>query len=660
MNQLKEKLTSAAEHLLQVSKEIQSVPGMQAQAQAMQERAERLQANRFTVALFGAFSAGKSSFANALMGDLVLPVSPNPTTAAINKIMPPTDTQPHGTVRVVLKSRESVEQDVIRSLAVFGLAASTLEEALSALGKIDISAIPPTAKPHYTFLKAVTKGLGEMSAHLGGELIVDMKAFKGFVAKEEKACFAEYIELFYACPLTDQGIVLVDTPGADSINARHTGVAFEYMKNADAVLFVTYYNHAFSQADHEFLLQMGRVKDTFDMDKMFFLVNAADLAASEEELAGVITHVEKNLLSCGIRHPRIYPVSSQTALLARMHEAGKLNASAEKLYRQRTGTEEGAPLAPAEDAFRLSGMALFEQEFLRFTLEELTQIAVNAAMGEIRRAHSTLSEIIRMAQADETERDARRQAAAQAREAALAAVEALSIASAERDLQKEREELVYYVKQRLFFRFTELVNVAFNPAVLIEDGRNIKQALQGCLADLLRSICYDLAQELRATTLRLEKFLHKQGKELVQQWQQDVQKYATGLTLAPYQPRQVDTLSFADELPLAPNALQPSLAHFRNTKDFFEQDGKAKLREDLEKRLQDPVSAYLQTGSAELGEQFSSLLSEIVAEERSRVADQVEAYFTGIFAALDLDLDLDELSSKLGRIEAHTGTEESK
>ncbi|WP_449441895.1 hypothetical protein [Ureibacillus acetophenoni] len=28
------------------------------------------------------------------------------------------------------------------------------------------------------------------------------------------------------------GVTLVDTPGADSINARHTGVAFDYIRNA--------------------------------------------------------------------------------------------------------------------------------------------------------------------------------------------------------------------------------------------------------------------------------------------------------------------------------------------------------------------------------------------------------------------------------------------
>ena len=652
MNQLREKLSAAAERLRRASIEIESVPGMQGQAQAMLERAERLDANRFTVALFGAFSAGKSSFANALMGDLVLPVSPNPTTAAINKIMPPTEEQPHGTVRVVLKSREAVEQDVLRSLAVFGLSARDLEGALDELNKIDVALIPPTAKPHYTFLKAVTKGLGEMGDHLGGELLVDMKAFRGFVAKEEKACFAEYIELYYSCPLTEQGIVLVDTPGADSINARHTGVAFEYMKNADAVLFVTYYNHAFSQADREFLLQMGRVKDTFEMDKMFFIVNAADLAASPEELQDVITHVEKNLLTCGIRLPRIYPVSSQTALLARMHEHGKLSGSSEKVYRQRTNRAEEDELMAPDEAFALSGMARFEQDFLRFTIEELTQIAVNAALGEIRRANDTLEEFMRMAQAGESERLARKEAALDARTAALTAVDALSVAAMERDLAKEREELLYYVKQRLFFRFNELFGFAFNPAVLKEDGRNMKQALQGCLTDLLRSISYDLAQELRATTLRLEKFVNKQGVALIQHLQQDVQAYATGLALAPYQPRKVETLSFAEELPVSAAALQPVLSLFKNTKDFFEQDGRVKMREELEKRLQEPIAAYIASGSEQLHEQFAGLFASLVAEERSRVKQQVESYFTGLIAALEMKVDLPELEAKRNRVAA--------
>ncbi|MGE5702396.1 MAG: dynamin family protein [Clostridia bacterium] len=652
MNQLRQKLIDAAQNLRGVSEEIRTIPGMQAQSKAMTERAERLEANRFTVALFGAFSAGKSSFANALMGDMILPVSPNPTTAAINKIMPPTEQYPHGTVRVVLKSMEAVEADVLRSLAVFDIHARDLESGLAEVARIDVTQVAPNAKPHYTFLKAVVKGHAEMSAHIGGELIVDMQAFKGFVAKEEKACFTEYIELFYSCALTEQGIVLVDTPGADSINARHTGVAFDYMKNADVVLFVTYYNHAFAQADREFLLQMGRVKDTFEMDKMFFLVNAADLASSQEELAGVVEHVEKNLLSCGIRHPRIYPISSQTALLARMEEKGKLSGSSEKVYRQRLGVGETDPLPSVEAGLAHSGLSRFEQDFLRFTLEELTQIAVDASYHEIRRAHALLDEFISMAQADEGLRAKRREAAVQAQEAATTAVRSLSIANEERDLAKERDELLYYVKQRLFFRFNELFNYAFNPSVLKEDGRNMKQALQGSQAELIRMIGYDLAQELRATTLRLEKFLNKLGGRLVEQWGKEIAGMTAGLTLAAYTYHPVDTPAFNEELPVASAsaALGKALGLFKNTKDFFEQDGKSKLRDELEKLLQEPVSSYLAQGGELLASKLADTFAGVVAEERDRVLEQINEYFTGIFAALDMTFDLEELKQRQQRI----------
>jgi len=651
MNQLKQKLLETAQACKQVSDTIIDVPGMLAQAKAMRERAGRLEANRFTVALFGAFSAGKSSFANALMGDLILPVSPNPTTAAINKIMPPDEKYPHGTVRVVLKSHAVLEQDVLRSLAVFGIQESAMEKALSALDSIDVAQIAANAKPHYTFLKAVKKGMADMEAHIGSELIVDMQAFKSFVAKEEKACFADFIELYYSCPLTDQGIVLVDTPGADSINARHTGVAFEYMKNADVVLFVTYYNHAFAQADREFLMQMGRVKETFELDKMFFLVNAADLAASEEELAGVVAHVEKNLLACGIRLPRIYPISSQTALLARMHGAGKLNGSAEKLYRQRTGAVEGE-LMPMEQGLQLSGIAAFERDFNRFILEELTQMAVEAAQSEIKRAYDMLGEWLTLAKEGESARQAHKEAAEAARRQALRLVADLSVASEERDLAKEQEELLYYVKQRLFFRFNELFSYAFNPAVLKEDGRNIKQALQDCLQELARSISYDLGQELRATSLRMEKFLNKLGASLAKEWEKSLAPLMHGATLSPYVNRQIQTPDFPGELPADAHAqLQASLKLFKNTKDFFEQDGKTVMRESLEKAMQQPVSEYLQTGAHILSDCFTAAFANMVESERSRISEQIEEYFTGVFAALDMKIDMEALHSKHATVE---------
>jgi hypothetical protein len=94
------------------------------------------------------------------------------------------------------------------------------------------------------------------------------------------------------------------------------------------------------------------------------------------------------------------------------------------------------------------------------------------------------------------------------------------------------------------------------------------------------------------------------------------------------------------------------LSLFKNTKDFFEQDGRVKMREELEKRLQEPIAAYIASGSEQLHEQFAELFASLVAEERSRVKQQVESYFTGLIAALEMKVDLPELEAKRNRVAA--------
>ncbi|WP_197467732.1 dynamin family protein, partial [Ferroacidibacillus organovorans] len=82
----------------------------------LSQRAERLLNQESTIAVFGAFSAGKSSLINALVGRNLLPVSPNPTTASINRILPPTDVYPHETVRVFMKSAAQIQDEVAQAL----------------------------------------------------------------------------------------------------------------------------------------------------------------------------------------------------------------------------------------------------------------------------------------------------------------------------------------------------------------------------------------------------------------------------------------------------------------------------------------------------------------------------------------------------------------
>src|SRR5699024_6418162 len=184
-------------------------------------------------------------------------------------------------------------------------------------------------------------------------------------------------DLYYDCALTRKGITLVDTPGADSVNARHTNVAFDYIKEADAILYVTYFNHAITSADRDFLVQLGRVKEAFELDKMFFIVNASDLAENEADLNLVLKYVEEQLLQFGIRQPKIYPVSSKKSLI---EKTNKLPLNEE--------------------------MHHFEENFYTFIEEDLASLTIQSAIWDMNRAKTTLDHFIQSAHLTADERKA--------------------------------------------------------------------------------------------------------------------------------------------------------------------------------------------------------------------------------------------------------------
>lgn len=608
----KAKLQQTAKLLRQTADVTKSIAGVSAAFQGLTERANRLEKNLFTIALFGAFSAGKSSFANALMGNRVLPVSPNPTTAAINKVLPPDDDHPHGTVRVKLKSESDLMKDLSHSLKVFGQDATSIVQAINQVKVLKAEDWNPSAKPHYSFLKAAEQGYAALGSQLGEELIVDAEQYQSFVTDEQKAAFVEWIELYYHCPLTAQGIALVDTPGADSINARHTGVAFEYIKNADAVLFVTYYNHAFSHADKDFLTQLGRVKETFEMDKMFFIVNAADLAKDEEELQSVVTHVRDNLTTHGIREARIYPISSQKALIS----------------------EELAH----------SGLPEFEKDFITFTVEELTQVAVASAAYEVERLRKQIAQLLFSFQQDESERIRQKEAAIITRVTALQ--QHVDYASNLKLIEKESSELLFYVKKRILDRFNEYFQLAFNPASIKEDGRNMKQVLRGCLDELLQSISYELSQEARATTLRMERYLRKSQERSYAKWCESLSNTikSSSFEPSPHTPCPVVTPDFPLEMEIEDiGPFTKALSLYKNARHFFELDGRIAMREALEKQFLPVVNNHITQLESLFNSFYTQTFEDQMSEMKSEILLQVDSYYEGIIGMLSNEIDVHAL-----------------
>ncbi|PWA13274.1 hypothetical protein DCC39_02180 [Pueribacillus theae] len=647
----REAILHTVHKLKAVSKEIKGLSGFKTTAKEMIERANRLENKQYTVALFGAFSAGKSSFANALIGDHVLPVSPNPTTATINKILPVNDEHPHGTVVVKMKPEKLLLEDIQSSLKYFNKQVDTIHGTRETIDTIKADELSPKEKPHFSFLQAVRRGIDFYRNHAGSEMTISLKEFEQFVADEEKACFVEWIELYYDCPLTQEGITLVDTPGADSVNARHTGVAFEYIKNADAILFVTYYNHAFSHADKEFLIQLGRVKDIFELDKMFFIVNAADLAKSNDELEMVLEHVNGNLLQYGIRHPRIFPVSSQMALLSKIGQKRKLSTEQETRLMGMMKATSGNVTDLSEKGYVQSKIEAFERSFHLFTSKELTAAAVDAANTEISRTVETLKEWIESAQLSSEKREEKRRQSEQLRNDLINEVRSIELASDKRALLQEIEELFYYVKQRLFLRYNEMFQQAFNPAVLQNDKQPVKEKLKGCLQELVDFIGFDLAQEVRATSLRIEAFLSKQIKSTFNQAEKSIHERSSSSFLHNFEMDSIELPQFHEPFDTVNvPALYPILAKFKNTKHFFELDGKKEMREAIETAFQSPVEDYLSVNRKQLSAYYDEIFNEETEKLKRRLEREINDYFDGQLSALAPNVDIQELQSLCNKI----------
>lgn len=562
----RQRLAGAAAQLQAAAALLARYPAMASAARGLQSRAAALEGGAFTLALFGAFSAGKSSFANALLGEDVLPVSPHPTTAAINRILAPHGEFMHRTALIKMKSRESLLEDLKLSFEMLHLSGSDAENWREVILSLSSEGIHPSGLPHYGFLKAAAMGWEEAQGLLGTAHIVDISQYRSYVALESKSCFVESIDLFYSCDLTEQGIVLVDTPGADSLHARHTGVTFQYMKHADALVFVTYYNHAFSKGDRQFLAQLGRVKDSFALDKMFFIINAADLASSDDELDQVKQHVKSNLQSSGIRSPHIYALSSMNAL------NGKVSGD----YEQLTS----------------SGFTSFEQTLADFAGKELPNLSIQAAKQDITAARRRAEEWDKLSRQDEVSRSERLLQLLEIRRMVSTMLDNFTNTEDQhREIEQETKELLFHVRQRLQYNLGSFFQEAFHPSLLREGLGSLKEIFADCGRELENSLLHELDQELWATTLRLEMKTKAMVQEASNRITLRINNMDESLLLSPLkETKEWSVPELEDSKIESPVNWNSLWTMFKAPKLFFEGNGREKLKLAVEPALKESLS----------------------------------------------------------------------
>lgn len=267
---------------------------------------ERLNKNITKIVVFGAFSAGKSAMINALLKDEILISSPNPTTASITEIQ-------HGDKNYVTFK---LEKDILKSLNDMMLTSTIEVSTISQWIKRFKGKLNQLNPQNRNFAEAIIKNYDLYAQYLDNHTTIEVNddEIKQYTAVDAHAAFVQKITLGIQNDFLKDKII-IDSPGTGSTNSRHTKETTEIIADSDLLIYVSYYNHVYTEKDKAFLSYLNEVEIINEDSQNFFVINAVDLAKDEQELNSVIDYLRGELQSLKITDP-IYPVSSRNALKA--------------------------------------------------------------------------------------------------------------------------------------------------------------------------------------------------------------------------------------------------------------------------------------------------------------------------------------------------------
>ena len=203
----------------------------------------KLQEKDMTVAVIGQFKRGKSAVANSILGDRILPVGIVPITSAVTKVA-------YGEKKAeICFENGRVEEVAFEDLHIY------ISEQENKNNELEIK---------------------EVILHSPSEFL-------------------------------SEGLTFVDTPGVGSFHKNNTEVAYDHMKESDAVIFLLSVDSPINQIEIDFLKNAREFAARF-----YFAVNKVD-TVSPEELNTYLEYCEMVLSQLmGEKDIKIFPVSAKT------------------------------------------------------------------------------------------------------------------------------------------------------------------------------------------------------------------------------------------------------------------------------------------------------------------------------------------------------------
>jgi GTPase SAR1 family protein len=273
----------------------------------------KLESNEFEIAIVGLEKAGKSTFANALIENSVLPSAPERCTFTSTRLV-------NGSDRAVVEFyNESEFEDIFQNLlkdieypeaekqSFKALSSEKFEEFFASLesknSNLYKAHVGKTDEEIKDILKARGKLIlnGSKKEFYGDELLKD--SFQSYIKGENggddtsKPRSVKKVEIESSKLQKMDSAIIYDVPGFDSPTKIHERQTIERLKSADAIILVTNVGRNPSLVGTQLnIITKNADSDGIPLkDKLFTFGNQLDTANSKEESQGNIRTLQKDV-----------------------------------------------------------------------------------------------------------------------------------------------------------------------------------------------------------------------------------------------------------------------------------------------------------------------------------------------------------------------------
>ncbi len=228
----------------------------------------------FSIVVIGEFSAGKSTFLNALMGERLLPSFIKETTATTNFLRHTKDGSCESGIVVYNDGSEKKIND---------LSVKELEKYVS------------------------TKG-------------------------DNVAQNVSYVDLYLNSPFLEDNVTLVDCPGLNGVKKHHKDITMKQIDNSSACIFMFRGVQPGTETDFNVLRDLDEKMNNimFALNQIDFIEDSGD--SDVKDVIDNITENYKNQFPNKSSMPKIYPISAKRALESREKAISDKNSTPEKRH----------------------------------------------------------------------------------------------------------------------------------------------------------------------------------------------------------------------------------------------------------------------------------------------------------------------------------------